>query len=126
VRRGAITGSDPLIVCPYYQIRQLQPRGQKPDGPRCRAVQRDRLIETGTARQLCRSGAYQQCQRYVAIHPQTTRPLQHTLRTSTAKRLLSSALWVIGIPLAITLLILLAAWFTEHVWITTQAARLYH
>ncbi len=35
-------------------------------------------------------------------------------------QLLTSAAWVVGIPAGITLLIIIAIWLTENVWMLTQ------
>jgi hypothetical protein len=39
---------------------------------------------------------------------------------SLPQQLLSSALWVVGIPTAITLIIIIAIWLTENVWLPAQ------
>lgn len=39
---------------------------------------------------------------------------------SLGRQLLTSAAWVIGIPAVITLLIIIAIWFTENIWMPTQ------
>jgi hypothetical protein len=36
------------------------------------------------------------------------------------RQLISSAAWVIGIPAGITLLIVIAIWLTENVWMPTD------
>lgn len=120
----ARTTSNPAVrVCPYYQIRQLTPRDRSAGAvriPACTALQHPEPLDHEQATALCRSGAYRECGRFRGAQRTgaSARPLR--IESSLARRLLISALWVVGIPTAITLLILIAAWFTENVWVPTE------
>ena len=128
------------VTCPWYQLPQLRPGATPPARERvsfCRAA--GRSIDTAHIRGYCHSGAYANCPWYrmPASGPNgaaATRGLGSPTEAnrnhadssdavSTARRITSSALWIVGIPAVITLLILILAWLTENVWIATQAAQ---
>jgi hypothetical protein len=78
------------------------------------------------ASRLCRSGAFPTCERFQSAHPdwhpaggESTVAGKATPLVS--RDLLISIAWVIGIPTAITFLIMLAIWITENVWMPTES-----
>ncbi|MEX2425190.1 MAG: hypothetical protein WD401_00330 [Thermomicrobiaceae bacterium] len=121
----------PRRVCPCYRLPQLAP-GTALTGrarlPVCTALDEIAHINHEKAARLCRSGAFPTCDRFISAYPdwQPTTPVANpasapsTTEFSISRQLLSSAAWVIGIPTAITLMIILAIWITENVWMPTQ------
>lgn len=122
-------------VCPYFRLPQLTP-GSALHGqgrlPVCGAVEPNRSLGLDRAARLCRSGEFPTCERFQAAYPnwhppEELHPAAAPASTSQgaapiSRHLLSSAAWVIGIPAGITLLIILAIWFTENVWMPPQHA----
>ena len=128
-------------ICPYYRLPQLVPIREHPRVqrlPRCLALDTPQSITREQASSLCRSGEFPTCQWYQqsgSIAPE--RPFQikrptiprasaptvegtATAEQPLSRQLVNSAVWVIGIPTAITLIIMLAIWITENVWMPTQ------
>ncbi len=125
-------------VCPYYRLPQLRP-GQSLSGrerlPVCAVGELDAHVSFRQAQELCRSGEYPTCDWFRRADPNwakgDTAPIMvgAAARSGNAagaethplsRQLLSSALWVVGIPTAITLIIIMAIWVTENVWMPTQ------
>lgn len=122
-------------VCPCYRLPQLKP-GQPVRGrdrlPICAVGELDARISLRQARELCRSGQYPTCEWFRRAHPDwesgDTSPAGATGISTTIdpqefpilRQLLSSAIWVVGIPTAITLIIIILIWITENVWMPTQ------
>jgi hypothetical protein len=124
-------------VCPCYRLPQLTPGRALTNTARlpvCMALEEPLRISHEQAARLCRSGEFPTCERFRIAIPsrQTTGSFSveqasagfMTLgeSTSVSRQLITSAAWVIGIPTAITFLILLAIWITENVWMPTEAA----
>lgn len=110
-------------VCPYYRLPQfgrLQSSATSPHLPVCNALDPPRTLDLETASTLCRSGKFPTCHRYQHAQKAVDSTKQRSSEPPLARRLLISALWVIGIPTGITLLILIAAWITENLWAPTQ------
>jgi hypothetical protein len=126
------------VVCPCYRLPQLLDEARRPDGshrygipqllearlgdetarrPRCAALNDAWRINRQYERRFCRSSHYGRCPRFVTTVPRPMAP-------SVARRLVASVLWVLGIPTAIVLVILLAAWLTEHVFVAPCAQAL--
>lgn len=110
-------------ICPYYRLPEIGRHASTAPGehrPNCTAVAPPEPLDRETATALCRSGAYPTCRRYRRVSPEASGRAKRGGHPSLARRLLTSALWVIGIPTAITLMILIAAWITEKVWVPTE------
>ncbi len=118
-------------VCPCFRLPQLtpgQPLRARARLPVCAAVDPAEPVGRDQAARLCRSGEYPTCDWFRTAFPDWTpeddmrpvTPASVAAPDETSRRLLSSAAWVIGIPTGITLLIILAIWFTENVWMPTQ------
>lgn len=110
-------------VCPYFRLPRfgrLEPSGNSPGLPACTALAPPHDLDHETAARLCRSGAYPRCSWFRTAQPAAIATRRYTSEPPLGKKLLTSALWVIGIPTGITLLILIAAWITENVWAPTQ------
>jgi hypothetical protein len=124
-------------VCPCYRLPQLTPGRALADTARlpvCTALEEPLRVSHEQATRLCRSGQFPSCERFRIATP--GRQATGSFRvgqafsgfttvaesTSVSRQLITSAAWVIGIPTAITLLILLAIWITENVWMPTEAA----
>jgi hypothetical protein len=126
------------VVCPCYRLPQLVDEARPPDSshrygipqlleerrteetgrrPRCAALNDAWRIDPQHASRFCRSSQYGHCPRFVTTVPRPVTP-------SVAKRLLASVLWVLGIPTAIVIVILLAAWLTEHVFVAAYVPAL--
>lgn len=119
-------------VCPCYRLPQLKP-GQPARGrdrlPICAVGELDARVSVRQARELCRSGLFPTCEWFRRAYPDWKPGDTSPAGTSTAvdarenpfiHQLLSSALWVVGIPTAITLIIIILIWITENVWMPTQ------
>jgi hypothetical protein len=124
-------------ICPCYRLAQLiqidSPEARNPSLPICAALDPAINIDRDMAAKLCRSGEFPACDRFRTAYPnwspddrrfpyQSTTE-QHTATTSSEfkQHVLSSIAWVIGIPTAITIAIMLAIWITENVWIPTES-----
>jgi hypothetical protein len=121
-------------VCPFYRLPQLKP-GEllTPEErcPRCAAFNNNEPIEAQQARRLCRTSAYPSCQRFQLATPQRGSYARRHLADQSLseeptllRQLLQSAVWVIGIPVVITLAIVVALWITEHVWVVTETGNI--
>jgi hypothetical protein len=88
----------------------------------CVALDEPLELNREQARSLCRSCDHQSCRRFREASSPDRASNAATIDQSVQRRLVGSALWVIGIPVAITLMIVLALWLTEHVWLSTQTA----
>lgn len=112
-----------IRVCPYYRLPQLAHRELTQGGcprPTCAAVAIPQSLAPEEVASLCRSGAFQTCHRYQRARARGRPPVAGPPEPSLSRKLLTSALWVIGIPTAITLAILIAAWITEKLWVATE------
>jgi hypothetical protein len=124
-------------ICPCYRLAQLIPdretAARDPSLPICVALEPVINIERDRASRLCRSGEFPSCDRFRAAYPNwnpanNPRPARANATTTTAphpedfrQHVLSSLMWVIGIPTGITIAIILAIWFTENVWMPTES-----
>jgi hypothetical protein len=88
-------------------------------------------LERQTIETLCRTGNFPTCPRFQDAYTKSRTSERFTDDRSASseaddawypipRQLLSSAAWVIGIPTAITLLIVIAIWLTENVWMPTE------
>lgn len=112
-----------IRICPYYRLPQVG-RNAAADGgcspPSCTALRNPAPLGPDVAARLCRSGAFRTCERYQRARSSEHRQWTDSRELTLTRRLLTSALWVLGIPTAITLAILVAAWITEKVWVPTE------
>ncbi len=112
-------------ICPYYRLPQLIPvdaPDAERDLPICSAQSPSAPIRLEHAANMCRSGRYPQCSRYPKplVQHATSDNATHPDYEDLTRKLFTSALWVIGIPVGITLLLVLAMWFTENIWTPPQ------
>jgi hypothetical protein len=104
--------------------------------PVCVALDEAEYLTRETAAELCRASRFPSCDRFQIAFPDwnpddqgwpartspgTLDPESATALSPVTRQLISSAAWVIGIPTAITVLIMLAIWLTENVWMPTEA-----
>jgi hypothetical protein len=124
-------------ICPCYRLAQLiqidSPEAQNPGLPICAALNPAINIDREMAGKLCRSGEFPTCDRFRTAYPNWS-PDDHyfpyrsgSSHSATApsvefrQQVLSSIAWIIGIPMAITIAIMLAIWITENVWMPTES-----
>jgi hypothetical protein len=120
-------------VCPCYRLPQFVPDSSLASHrrlPVCAALNPAIHISREQASRLCRSGEFPSCDRFRTALPDwdMAKSPAYSGRSQPAadadefrKQLISSAAWVIGIPTAITFLIMLAIWITENVWMPTES-----
>jgi hypothetical protein len=108
-----------IRLCPYYRLPQLPVTSANDTAERlpvCTALGFPHVIDRARARSLCRTCDYTTCQRFLDARSSWTSITESTAREDPlTRRLANSAKWVIGIPVVITLMIVLALWITEHV-----------
>ncbi len=101
------------LVCPYYQAASTN--GTRGGGAaRCAATPLRSLIPDSRERAFCLTADHPRCPLFQAIRQPVAAPAPEPVTDdSLGRSLLVSAAWVVGIPLALVLIILIAALLTE-------------